>query len=41
MSEKAKVTCKTCKDTFEQNTGRGRPRQHCKKCRPVRTAKKS
>jgi hypothetical protein len=40
MAEKKTTKCETCKNDFKQNEGRGRPRLHCKKCRPPRTEKK-
>ncbi len=39
MAEKTVVKCAECKTEFKQNEGRGRPRSHCKKCRPPRARK--
>lgn len=39
MSEQTKTKCATCEAEFKQNEGRGRPRKHCKKCRPPRARK--
>lgn len=36
---KKSVKCGGCKESFEQNTGRGRPRSFCTKCRPPRAKK--
>lgn len=40
MSEPKKSSkCEDCKKTFEQSTGRGRPRKFCKTCRLARVKK--
>lgn len=37
----ANATCKTCGSTFEQTTGRGRPRAYCDGCRRVDNRRRS
>jgi predicted Zn-ribbon and HTH transcriptional regulator len=39
MADVKTAVCKKCGATFEQNTGRGRPRQLCKVCKPPKAPK--